>query len=235
MIMKKYLSLMCLVLLICLVGAGCASAETNQDSGISSQNASENSEIVTEKQVEATQPVATESQIDSIFDVTSAYKYKPYTDAFAIERVDELQYIDENSLHYLCSSEPTPIFYDGFFYEESDFDVNIEKYNYNMDNETVRKYFDTYQYSKFANVGAVRVIDSFVYNDSSNNRLLYYCYYTVTHWSENESLDTLDYYRDLFTVDKNDNTISYQEKIPIKTSVEVPKEISGEHDFHNII
>lgn len=234
MSVKKYLSLILSILLI-FVFVGCDNIKTEQNSEVSQQSGSENSSSENIKNESTTEIISTESSTNAIFDVTAAYKYKPYNDNFAIARVDELQYIDENSLYYLCSSEPTPIFYDDFFDEKSDFDVNLEEYNYNIDNESIRKYFDTYEYSKFANIGAVRVIDSFVYNDVDNDRMLYYCYYTVTHWSEDENLDTLDYYRDLFTVNKKDNSISYQEEIPIKLSVQVPKEISGEHNFNNII
>lgn len=229
---KKCLLLILVIILICTVTVSCNSTESKESDKSSSENITA---TIVEQETVATQPIATESPTSTIFDVTDAYEHKPYTDDFVIERVDELQYIDDNSLYYLCSSEPTPIFYDGFFYEKSDFDVNLEKYNYNIDNETIRKYFDTYEYSKFANVGAVRVIDSFVYNDVDNDKMLYYCYYTVTHWSEDENLDTLDYYRDLFTVNKKDNSINYQKEIPIRLSVQVPKEISGEHNFHNII
>lgn len=229
---KKCLLLILVIILICAVTVGCNSTESKESEKSSSENITA---TIVEQETAVTQPVATEAPTSTIFDVTDAYEYKPYTDDFAIERVDELQYIDDNSLYYLCSSDPTPIFYDGFFHEKSDFDVNLEKYNYDIDNETIRKYFDTYEYSKFANVGAVRVIDSFVYNDVDNDKMLYYCYYTITHWSEDENLDTLDYYRDLFTVNKKDNSINYQKEIPIRLSVQVPKEISGEHNFHNII
>ena len=108
-------------------------------------------------------------------------------------------------------------------------------YSYNSDNESVRKYFDNYEYSKLASAGAIRVIDSFAYNDEPSGRILYYCYYTVTHWSENESDDTLDYYRDLITVNKKDNSITMQGNIAIRTGLEIPKEVSGTHDFHNVI
>lgn len=230
---KCFLSIF-VTILTCSVTVGCNNIESKQIEKSSSENTTATI-VDVEQETVATQPVATESNTNTIFDVTTAYKYKPYTDDFAINRVDELQYIDDNSLCYLCSSEPTPIFYDDFFHEKSDFDVNLEKYNYDIDNETIRKYFDTYEYSKFANVGAVRVIDSFVYNDVDNDKMLYYCYYTATHWSEDENLDILDYYRDLFTVNKKDNLISSQEEIPIRLSVQIPKEISGEHNFHNII
>lgn len=231
---KKCLLSIFITILTCSVTVGCSNIESKQSEKSSSEDTTATI-VDIEQETVATQPIATESTISTIFDVTDAYKYKPYTDSFAINRIDELQYIDDNSLYYLCSSEPTPIFYDGFFHEKSDFDVNLEKYNYDIDNETIRKYFDVYEYSKFANVGAVRVIDSFVYNDVDNDRMLYYCYYTVTHWSEDENLDTLDYYRDLFTVNKKDNLINSQEEIPIRLSVQIPKEISGEHNFHNII
>lgn len=170
------------------------------------------------------------------FDVTAAYANKPYSNDFALERVEQLQYLDDSSLYKLCSLEPSPVFYDGFYRDGGSFDVNIEgKYSYDKDSETVRKYCDTYEYSRLANTGAVKVIDSFVYNDSTTNRILYYCFYTVTHWSEkDDKCDTLDYYRDVITINK-DNTISVDSKIAMKTSLEIPKEITGNHDFYNVI
>ena len=104
-----------------------------------------------------------------------------------------------------------------------------------MENETVRKYFDTYEYSKFASIGALRVIDSFVYDDVNGDKMIYYCYYTMTRWSEDESLDTMDYYRDVITVNKKDCSIALQERVAMVTNLEVPKEITGDHDFHGVI
>lgn len=85
------------------------------------------------------------------------------------------------------------------------------------------------------NIQNLRVIDSFVYDDISGNKLIYYCYYTMTHWSENEALDTLDYYRDVITIDKSELSITLQEKIAMVTNTEIPKEITGNHDFHGVI
>ena len=242
--MKRTLALLITAVMLCTAVTGCGNSESDivisdsssveKPQSTQSNNSQQNITSADESK-EVSQFIPTEEPTQSIFDVTKAYENKPYTDDFAIDRVSELQYIDDNSLYYLCSSEPSPIFYEGFFYENNTFNVNIEKYEYDLDNETVRRYFDTYEYNKFASVGALRVIDSFVYNDIENDRVLYYCYYTVTHWSETEELDTLDYYRDLITISKKDNSIKLQEKIAIKTGLGVPKEISGEHDFHNVI
>lgn len=243
--MKRILTLIITAVILCTVVTGCSdsssSTSASENSSVDnpqseqSESSQQNISSSNDENSDITQNVPTEEPTQAIFDVTKAYKNKPYTDDFAISRVSELQYIDDNSLCYLSSSEPSPIFYEGFFYENNTFNVNMEKYGYDLDNETVRKYFDTYEYNKFASAGALRIIDSFVYNDIDNNRMLYYCYYTVTHWSENEELDTMDYYRDLITVNKKDNSIKVQEKIAIKTGLGIPKEISGEHDFHNVI
>lgn len=189
----------------------------------------------TKQTQEPTQPIATEQATKADFDVTAAYANKPYTNELALERVDELQYIDDESLYKLCSIDESPIFYDGFFYENNIFNVTLDTYEYDMDNETVRKYFDTYEYSKFASIGALRVIDSFVYDDADSNKMIYYCYYTTTRWSEDESLDTMDYYRDVITVNKKDCSIALQERVAMVTNLEVPKEITGDHDFHGVI
>ncbi len=177
----------------------------------------------------------TEKPTNPIFDVTEAYVNKPYSSDFALQRVDELQYIDENSLYYLFSNNESPVFYDGFFYENDTFNVNMESYDYAIDVENFRKYCDTYQYSQFANRGAIRVIDSFVYEDTVNSKMIYYCYYTVTQWGEGETLDILDYYRDVITLNISDKSLTVQEKIAIKTRLQVPKEITGYHDFHGVI
>ena len=81
----------------------------------------------------------------------------------------------------------------------------------------------------------MRVVDSFVYDDVDNDKMIYYCYYTMTHWSEDETLDTMDYYRDVITVNKKDCSITLQEKVAMVTNLEVPKEITGDHDFHGVI
>ncbi len=182
----------------------------------------------------ATQP-PTEEPTKEPFDVTKAYANKPYSDEFAMQRVNELQYIDDYSLYFLSSSEPSPIFYEGFYRERGKFNVNLQQYDYELDNETVRKYFDVYEYSKLASAGAIRILDTFACKDNATDRILYYSYYTITHWSENEKKDTVDYYRDLMTVNVKDRSINVQEKIAIRTALEIPKEISGEHDFHNVI
>lgn len=189
----------------------------------------------TKQTQEVTQPIATEPATKALFDVTSAYANKPYTNELAFERISELQYIDDESLYHLCSIDESPIFYDGFFYENNIFNVTLDTYAYDMDNETVRKYFDTYEYSKFASIGALRVIDSFVYDDVNSDKMLYYCYYTMTHWSENETLDTMDYFRDVITVNKKDCSITLQERVAMVTNLEVPKEITGDHDFYGVI
>ncbi len=183
-----------------------------------------------QSQEDTTQP-ATETTVD----INEAFAQKPYSNDFALERVEQLQYISDEALYNLCSIDESPIFYDGFFYENNIFNVTLDFYNYDMDNETIRKYFDTYEYSKFASIGALRVVDSFVYDDISSERFLYYCYYTTTRWSENEALDTMDFYRDVITVNKADKSIELTERIAIRTQLEVPKEITGDHDFHGVI
>ena len=227
--MKKGLSI---ILSVSMLGitfctSGCNNTVQNTD-------ATATSSVATESTTESTQNNQTDTE-KIIFDVTTAYTNKPYTNEFALDRVSELQYLDEESLYQLCSIDESPIFYDGFFYEDNTFNVVLDTYAYDMDNETVRKYFDTYEYSKFASIGALRVIDSFVYDDVSGNKLIYYCYYTITHWSEDETLDTMDYYRDVITIDKNNSSITLQEKVAMVTNLEVPKEITGDHDFHGVI
>lgn len=211
----------------------CIGGCDNTIQNINTTNSATNS-VIAKPTEESTQSNQTATE-EVIFDVTTAYANKPYTNKFALDRINELQYIDKESLYQLCSTDESPIFYDGFFYEDNTFNVVLDTYAYDMDNETVRKYFDTYEYSKFASMGALRVIDSFVYDDISGNKLIYYCYYTMTHWSENEALDTLDYYRDVITIDKSELSITLQEKIAMVTNTEIPKEITGNHDFHGVI
>lgn len=228
--MKKIISItissLCIMISV-LCMSGC-------DSTVKTATDVEATEVAQQIQ-EVTQPTATEESTKSVFDVTVAYADKPYTNESVLERVSELQYIDEESLYHLCSIDESPIFYDGFFYENNTFNVTLDTYAYDMDNETVRKYFDTYEYSKFASIGALRIIDSFVYDDVSDEKMIYYCYYTMTHWSEDEALDTMDYYRDVITVNKKDCSITLQEKVGMVTNLEVPKEITGDHDFHGVI
>ncbi|MEE1281820.1 MAG: hypothetical protein UHK60_06160 [Acutalibacteraceae bacterium] len=227
--MKKIIYSM--VLLLYIISVLCISG---CESTAKITNVEEATETTKQNQ-EETQPIATEQETKTDFDVTAAYANKPYTNELALERIDELQYIDDESLYKLCSIDESPIFYDGFFYENNTFNVTLDTYEYDMDNEIVRKYFDTYEYSKFASIGALRVIDSFVYDDVDNNKMIYYCYYTTTRWSEDETLDTMDYYRDVITVNKKDCSITLQEKVAMVTNLEVPKEITGDHDFHGVI
>lgn len=225
--MKKLISITILACMVVACVCGCSdTASTNSTA----------TEVPQTQQTDSTtQPPSTEPPTTAPFDVTSAYAQKPYTNDFALDRIDELQYIDEKSLYNLCSIDESPIFYDDFFYENNVFNVTLDTYSYDMDNETVRQYFDTYEYSKFASMGALRVVDSFVYDDADSNKLIYYCYYTMTYWSENENPDTMDYYRDVITVDKSTASINLQERIAMVTNLEVPKEITGDHDFHNVI
>ena len=242
--MKKVIKKLSLLLIFTLIigsMTACEKEDTMPDNTASAQEQTnsqntENSENTQKNPYEniSTQP-PTEEPTKEPFDVTKAYANKPYTDEFAVQRVEELQYIDDYSLYYLSSSEPSPIFYEGFYKERGKYNVNLQQYDYDMDNETVRQYFDVYEYSKLASAGAVKILDSFACKDKSTDRILYYCYYTITHWSENEKNDTIDYYRDVMTVSIKDKSISAQEKIAIRTALEIPKEISGEHDFHNVI
>lgn len=229
--MKRIISIILCCGMLCL-GATLAGCNAENISGADTTNATQ----TTNPPTQATE-IQTETQpaTEAVFDITSAYANKPYTNAFALEMVDKLQYLSNDTLYQLCSIDESPIFYEDFFYENNAFNVTLDTYSYDMDNETVRKYFDTYEYSKFASMGALRVVDSFVYDDEASNKLLYYCYYTLTHWSESEELDTMDYYRDVITVDKSNGAISIKEKIAIATELKIPKEITGEHDFHNVI
>ncbi len=229
--MKKIITtiLCCSLLCFSVTISGCNTENVSDTDTTNATQATNSTTQATQIQSE-TQPAT-----EAVFDITSAYANKPYTNDFALERVSELQYLSNDSLYQVCSIDESPIFYDGFFYENNTFNVTLDTYSYDMDNETVRKYFDTYEYSKFASMGALRVVDSFVYDDESNNKLLYYCYYTLTHWSEDETLDTMDYYRDVITVDKSTGSISIKEKIAIVTNLDIPKEITGNHDFHNVI
>ncbi len=233
---KKISVLLTAIVLICSMSA-CKKEDTKPDADPSrtQQTTSENTNPDTATQEPISTQPPTEEPTKEPFDVTKAYANKPYTDEFALQRIDEMQYIDDYSLYFLSSSEPSPIFYEGFYRERGKFNVNLQNYDYDLDNETVRQYFDVYEYSKLASAGAVKILDSFACHDKSTDRVLYYCYYTITHWSENEKNDTVDYYRDVMTVNIKDKTISTQEKIAIRTALEVPKEISGEHDFHNVI
>lgn len=232
-VMKKIL-LIAIFALTCATLAGCGNSTPAQESSTEiSASATEASTNATSTPVESTEP--TEKPTKPIFDVTQAYVNKPYSNDFALQRVDELQYIDEESLYHLFSDNESPEFYDGFFNKNDTFNVNMDTYNYDIDNEIYRQYCDTYQYSQIANRGAIRVIDSFVYNDSANNKMLYYCYYTITTWGEGETLDTLDYYRDVITLNTQDKTLNVQPRIAIKTGLQVPKEITGYHDFHGVI
>lgn len=239
--MKKKLAIVLVSVVVSLSVFGCGKGQNVSSSGssVSSENSSQTSAAqITQSASDVSSPTQSASENipeNKLIDITEAYKNKPYTDEFALERIDELQYINDYSLCRLGSSEPSPIFYESFYKEKGDFNIDMQTYTHNTDNESVRKYFDNYEYSKLASAGAVRVIDSFAYNDEQSGRILYYCYYTVTHWSENESNDTLDYYRDLITVNKSDNSITLQGKIAIRTGLEIPKEILGTHDFHNVI
>lgn len=225
--MKKIIYAMVFITISVLCINGCdVTVKTNTDVEVTE---------ATKQNQEETQPIATEQATKADFDVTAAYANKPYTNELALERIDELQYIDDESLYKLCSIDESPIFYNGFFYENNIFNVTLDKYEYDTNNETIRKYFDTYEYSKFASIGALRVVDSFVYDDVDNYKMIYYCYYTMTHWSEDETLDTMDYYRDVITVNKKDCSITLQEKVAMVTNLEVPKEITGDHDFHGVI
>ena len=238
--MKKKIAVAIISVFLSLSVFGCGNGKKVSSS---SSGSGENSSQTTVSQTvesssdesQATQAASENVTENKLFDVTEAYKNKPYTDEFALERINELQYINDYSLCRLGSSEPSPIFYESFYKEKGYFNIDMQTYSYNSDNESVRKYFDNYEYSKLASAGAIRVIDSFAYNDEPSGRILYYCYYTVTHWSENESDDTLDYYRDLITVNKKDNSITMQGNIAIRTGLEIPKEVSGTHDFHNVI
>lgn len=232
--MKKSFILICFLVLV--FTTSCSGNVTTDN--VSSTQISENATFKNEQStIQGNPKIETPSvePTEAIFDVTQAYANKPYTDEFVLQRVDDLQYINLPSMYNLHSDKETPIFYDGFFHEKGKFNVTLDKYNYEMDNETIRKYFDTYEYSKYASVGALRVIDSFVYNDIDNNRSIYYCYYTVTHWGEGEDLDTLDYYRDVFNVDHKTKEISEPEKVEIVIGLKIPKEITGYHDFHGVI
>lgn len=239
--MEKKIAIALLIVTLSLSVFGCGNGKkvsSSGDSGTSENSSQTSASQITESSSDVSQPTQTASENipeNKLIDITEAYKNKPYTDEFALERIDELQYINDYSLCRLGSSEPSPMFYESFYKEKGNFDIDMQTYNHNLDNESVRKYFDNYEYSKLASAGAIRVIDSFAYNDEQSGRILYYCYYTITHWSENESNDTLDYYRDLITVNKSDNSITLQGKIAIRTGLEIPKEISGTHDFHNVI
>lgn len=242
--MKKKIAVALLSVILSLSVFGCGNGKKVSSSGSSAtddtsiQNGASQGSQTTPQSSDVTSSAQAASESTSqnkLIDITEAYKNKPYTDEFALERINELQYINDYSLCRLGSSEPSPIFYESFYKEKGNFNIDMQTYTHNHDNESVRKYFDNYEYSKLASAGAIRVIDSFAYNDEQSGRILYYCYYTVTHWSENENNDTLDYYRDLITVNKSDNSITLQGKIAIRTGVEIPKEISGTHDFHNVI
>ncbi|MEE1155099.1 MAG: hypothetical protein UH241_08095 [Acutalibacteraceae bacterium] len=234
--MKRFLIFFSVAVICCTAFSGCADNSSKTTEVASSENNTEVVTTATNNPTSLSTTQSTEKPTEQIFDVTQAYTNKPYSNDFALQRIDQLQYIDDNSLYYLFSDNESPVFYDGFYYENDTFEnVNVESYEYDIDSETYRKYCDTYQYSQFANRGAIKVIDSFVYQDTSSNKMLYYCYYTVTQWGEGETLDTLDYYRDVITLDISTKSLTQSEKIAIKTQLQVPKSITGYHDFHGVI
>lgn len=225
--MKKILSFILISMFAAVLMSGCGNSVENTEKTNATE---ETTKAQTQTQQDETEPV-TEAEAD----INDAFARKPYSNGFALERVDQLQCISDEQLYNLCSIDESPIFYDGFFHENNTYNVTLDVYEYDMDNETIRKYFDTYEYSKFASIGALRVVDSFVHEDTASGKFFYYCYYTTTRWSEDESLDTMDFYRDVITVNSADGSIEITERVAIRTQLEVPKEITGDHDFHGVI
>lgn len=226
--MKRILKAILISMSVTALISGCSNSVDDTEN----TNATES---VTQTQQTETQTDKAQIDTEDIIDINDAFARKPYSNGFALERVDQLQSISDEQLYSLCSIDESPIFYDGFFYENNVYNVTLDFYEYDMDNENIRKYFDIYEYSKFASVGALRVVDSFVHEDTASGKFFYYCYYTTTRWSEDESLDTMDFYRDVITVNKADKSIEITERVAIRTQLEVPKEITGDHDFHGVI
>ncbi|GHU83466.1 hypothetical protein AGMMS50284_7070 [Clostridia bacterium] len=179
--------------------------------------------------------VPNKSNENDVFDFTQSYKDKPYSNDYAIERKSELDGLNNATLFSISASKELPQFYRSFFIKPKVYNVSLEKYDYNLAAETINEYFDTWEYSRFVNWGETKVIDTFVIDDTQSNSYLYYCYYTATILGDGNSTNVVTYYRDTASINKKTLEITIVQSESIKESVSVPKEISGDNDFTNVI
>ncbi|HHZ05973.1 MAG TPA: hypothetical protein GX401_04205 [Clostridiales bacterium] len=218
--MKKTLCVivaMTIVILLCSCGED-KTQQAAQNSGVQQQAASSGAEAPTEPQV---------------LDITLAYNSFPYSNDFAIGRKTELKAVNDLTLYHVSSSKSLPQFYKNFFNERGKYNVTFDKYSYDTDRNTVKEYFDAWEYKRFANWGTTKVIDSFVIEDDGS--LTYYSFYTSTVLGDGEDSDRVSYYYDCAAIDKTTLSITKQENIPVRENLTVPKSISGDNDFSNVI
>ena len=117
--MKKKIAVALLSVILSLSVFGCGNGKKVSSSGSSAtadssiQNGASQGSQTTPRSSDVTSSAQAASESTSqnkLIDITEAYKNKPYTDEFALERINELQYINDYSLCRLGSSEPSPIF-----------------------------------------------------------------------------------------------------------------------------
>lgn len=184
-------------------------------------------------QSSATKATAASVLEDKYVDITKEYSQKPYSNDFAHQRKEQLDKLNDLTICHISSDKSIAQFYDGFFSEKGRFNVEFENYNYDLNIETVKNYFDTWEYSRFANWGTTKVIDTFVLE--SDDKLIYYCYYISTVLGDNGSTDVDSYYYDEAEVNKETHEINIRQNIVIKKDIIVPLEISGINDFSDVI
>lgn len=210
--MKKLICLMLLMIILVLV-AGCGEDDKVQSS--------------------ATEATVASIPEDEYVDITKEYSKKPYSNDFALKRKEQLDQLNDLTICHISSDESIAQFYDGFFNEKGRFNVEFDNYNFDLNSETVKNYFDTWEYSRFANWGTTKVIDTFVLE--SDDKLTYYCYYISTVLGDNGSSNVDSYYYDEAEVNKETHAINIQQDIVIKKDIIVPLEISGVNDFSDVI
>lgn len=177
-------------------------------------------------------PKPTEPQV---LDVTLAYKHIPYSDTFAQARKEELDSLNDLTLFNISSSKTLPQFYKGFYQDIGKYNVTLDQYAYDLTFEDIKGYFDTWERSRFINWSTTKVIDTFVVEDKENDLYVYYCYYTATLLGDNGSNNLVTYYRDAASVDKQTLKITAVQDYVLKENLTVPKSISGENDFSDVI
>lgn len=202
----------------CHFCCGCGSSADTPQSSQTGESAAAATETPTEPQV---------------LDITKEYANFPYTNDFAITRKAELDSLNDLTIYHISSSDQLPQFYKNFFTEYGKFNVTFETFNYDLTRENVKDYFDSWEYRRFANWGTTKVIDSLVIEDDTT--LSYYSYYVTTVLGDNGDSDVASYYYDLAAVDKTSKAITQQENVAIKEKLTVPKSISGDNDFSNVI
>lgn len=209
--MKKLICLLfCLILSLCLFGCN---EQNNTESVAAPTEASEAKE--------------------EYEDITKDYAQKPYSNEFAVQRKEKLDKLNDLTICCISSDKGINQFYDGFFNEKGRFNVEFNSYNYNLDSETVKKYFDTWEYSRFANWGTTKIIDTFVIENDDNFN--YYSYYISTVLGDNGESNVVSYYYDKAEVNKENHNINIEQDNVIKKDIVVPVEISGTNDFSDVI